>query len=187
RPPPPDSNPMHDLSELPNRKSLRMRGYDYSRAGAYFVTICSHHHHCTLGSVVGGHTPLTSIGKIVLEVWNALPERFPGLILDEFAIMPNHLHGVLGFVGAGLAPPVSTSSPPLSLHYSLADVVGAFKSISTIRVNRGLGQKGKPLWQRGYYEHIIRSGEDLKNIQRYIMENPMMWALDRENPASKSR
>jgi REP element-mobilizing transposase RayT len=120
---------------------------------------------------------------MVRSEWIALPERFSRLVLDEFVIMPNHLHGVLAFVGhVGGASHAGGASPSPTLF----DVIGAFKSISTIKVNRLMGRRGVPLWQRSYYEHIVRTGEDLRKIQRYILENPLMWSLDAENPNRES-
>ncbi len=191
---------MNTGPELPQRKSIRLQGFDYSLAGAYFVTICTHGKRCLLGSIVGKSVELSPAGEIVQAVWNSLPERFPRLVLDEFLIMPNHVHAVLGFVGAGLAPPAvspgkdadstATTAPTGAVttarNYSLADVIGAFKSISTIQVNKRLQRKGVPLWQRNYYEHIVRKGEDLRKIQQYILENPLNWALDAENPDCNS-
>ena len=171
--------------EFTQRKSIRLRGYDHSLAGPYFVTIGSHNKRCLLGSLAGKHVEPSLQGKLVQTVWNSLPERFPRLVLDEYVVMPNPLHALLGFVGAGLAlPAVSVGTDandragsipgeavaaPRS--YSLADVVGVFKSISTIQVNRLLKRKGTRLWQRNYYEHIVRTGEDLRKIQPYILEN----------------
>jgi putative transposase len=166
---------MHNPIVLPHRKQLRLRGHDYAFPGAYFVTICSAGKRPVFGSISGESIVLSPAGEIVRSEWIALTERFARLVLDEFVIMPNHLHGVLAFVGEGLAPPVS-----------LFDVIGAFKSISTIKVNKLLGRRGVPLWQRSYYEHIVRTGEDLRKIQRYILENPLMWSLDPENPNRKS-
>ena len=185
--------------DLPQRKSIRLQGFDYAQAGAYFVTICTQGKRCLLSSIVGKSVELTLAGEIVRAVWNSLPERFPRLVLDEFVIMPNHLHGVLGLIGAGLAPPAVNPGKTVSMmeadapkkpaapkKYSLPDVMGAFKSISTIQVNKRLQRKGIPLWQRSYYEHIIRKGEDLRKIQQYILENPLNWALDTENPHRNS-
>ena len=161
----------------PHRKQLRLHGYDYAFPGAYFVTICSAGKRPVLGSVSGKRIVLSPAGEIVRSEWIALAERFPRTLLDEFVIMPNHFHGVLAFVGAaGGASPSPT----------LFEVIGAFKSISTIKVNRLLRRRGVALWQRSYYEHIVRTGEDLKKIQRYIYENPLMWSLDPENPNCKS-
>ena len=161
----------------PHRKQLRLRGYDYAFPGVYFVTICSAGKRPVFASTSGESIVLSLAGEIVRSEWIALPERFARLVLDEFVIMPNHLHGVLAFVGhAGGASPSPT----------LFDVIGAFKSISTIKVNRLLRRSGVALWQRSYYEHIVRTGEDLRKIQRYILENPLMWSLDPENPNCKS-
>jgi len=186
---------------LPHRKQLRLRGYDYAFPGAYFVTICSAGKRPVFGSISGESIVLSPEGEIVRSEWIALPERFSRLVLDEFVIMPNHLHGVLAFVGpAGGADPSptmrnTTTNPggesPVptggaSPSPTLFEVIGAFKSISTIRVNRLLRRRGVPLWQRGYYERVVRTGEDLRKIQRYILENPLMWSLDPENPNRKS-
>jgi REP element-mobilizing transposase RayT len=175
----------------PHRKQLRLHGYDYAFPGAYFVTICSAGKHPVLGSVSGKRIVLSPAGEIVRSEWIALAERFPRTVLDEFVIMPNHLHGVLAFVGdAGGASPSPTRfdahAGGASPSPTLFEVIGAFKSISTIKVNRLLRQRGAALWQRSYYEHIVRTGEDLRKIQRYIYENPLMWSLDPENPNCKS-
>ncbi len=168
---------MRDPIALPHRKRLRLRGYDYAFPGVYFVTICSAGRRPIFGSINKNNTVLSAAGAIVRAEWIALPERFSRLVLDEFVIMPNHLHGVLAFVGpAGGASP----SPTLS------EVIGAFKSISTIKVNQLLQRRGVPLWQRSYHEHILRIGEDLGKIRRYIFENPLMWSSDPDNPHCKS-
>jgi len=184
---------MHNPIVLPQRKQLRLRGYDYAFPGAYFVTICSAGKRPVFGSISGESIVLSPAGEIVRSEWMALPERFSRLVLDEFVIMPNHLHGVLAFAGhAGGASPSpttgNTTTKPggTSPSPTLFDVIGAFKSISTIKVNGLLRRRGVPLWQRSYYEHIVRTGEDLRNIQRYISENPLMWSLDPENPNRKS-
>ena len=143
---------MQDPIVLPQRKQLRLRGYGYAFPGAYFVTICSAGKHAVFGSVSERRIVLSQTGEIVRSEWIALTERFSRLVLDEFVIMPNHLHGVLAFVGkAGGASPSPT----------LFEVIGAFKSISTIKVNKFLRRGGVPLWQRSYHEHIVRTGEDL--------------------------
>ena len=168
---------MYNPTVLPQRKQLRLRGCDYAFSGVYFVTICSAGKRAVFGSIRGESIVLSVAGEIVRSEWVALAERFARLVLDEFVIMPNHLHGVLGFIGqAGGASPSPT----------LFEVIGAFKSISTIKVNRLFGRRGVPLWQRSYYEHIVRTGDDLAKIQRYISENPLMWSLDHENPNRRS-
>ena len=158
---------------------MRLRGCDYSRDGPYFVTICTDEKKCTLGAVTGDVVTLTDVGVAVREAWVGLRGRFSTLALDEFIVMPNHVHGVLGFVGAGFTPPgVGTemvSGAKQDRRTSLSDVICAFKSFST-RMARLKGHAGV-LWQRGYYEHIVRDGEDLRNVQRYIFENPLRWRV----------
>jgi putative transposase len=169
------------------RKALRLLTRDYSQAGSYFVTICTHEKKCVLGSVESSQVQLSRVGEIVRATWNALPERFSRVVLDELVIMPNHLHAILTLMVEGFAPPGSVNMNKMpaarpAAYFSLPDVIGAFKSISTIHVNRLMNSKGSPLWQRSYFEHVIRNGEDLKNAQRYILDNPLRWSLDEENP-----
>lgn len=168
---------MQSSIALPERKRLRLRGFAYAFPGVYFVTICSAGTRPVFGSVSEGKTVLNAVGEMVCAEWYALAERFAGLVLDEFVIMPNHLHGVLARVEEGLAPPA---------RLTLFEVIGTFKSISTVKVNKLLRRRGVALWQRSYHERIVRDGEDLRKIQRYILENPLMWSLDPENPNRES-
>jgi putative transposase len=126
-----------------------------------------------------GEMRLNDAGRMVRSVWQALPRRFSGMELDTFVVMPNHMHGIATFVGAGLAlpdPEGAASSAP-----TLGDVVRAFKSLSAIHVNRLLRRSG-PLWQRGYFDHVVRDDRDLERIREYIATNPLRWAPDRGNP-----
>ena len=126
---------------------------------------------------------LNEAGRVLKGVWDGLPERFPSVALDRSVVMPNHMHGLMFFVGAGLAPPKgegAASSAP-----TLGDVVRALKPISAVHVNRLLGRTGHPLWQRNYYDHIVRNEDDLDRIRQYISENPARWDMDPENPARR--
>ena len=188
-----------DGASVFRRRSLRLRGFDYSQEGAYFVTICTHDRACLFGEVVDGEMRLNDVSRVVQTVWDGLLERFPSVELDAFVVMPNHVHGIL-VVGAALAPPkrrnvgaglalplggAASSAPTGTTSTTLGNVVRAFKSMSAIGVNRLLKRLGQPLWQRGYYEHIIRSEKSLSRIQEYIATNPSSWELDRENPRRK--
>ena len=210
-----------------DRRSLRMNGYDYAQAGAYFITICTQDRACLLGDVANEEIRLSDAGRTVQEAWQALLGRFSGMELDAFVIMPNHVHGIIvipgrgescirpddsrqpdsgdhkdrpygtghahgivsligpgSVVGAGLALPEekgAASSAP-----TLGDVARAFKSISAIRVNRLLTRSGS-LWQRNYYERVIRNKRELDKIREYITTNPLKWPLDRENPHRTGR
>ena len=156
------------------RRSIRFREYDYSRPGAYFVTIVSHQRECLFGEAEGVTVRLSETGTIVKETWEALPDRYPSLKNEFYMVMPNHIHGIIFIVGAGLALPDARPA--------LGDIVRTFKSISAIRANRLLKRSGSPLWQRNYFEHIIRNLEELNHIRQYITFNPRQWDLDRENP-----
>ena len=128
-------------------------------------------------------------GESVRRVWHDLPTRFPSLVLDAFVVMPNHVHGIMVLVSAGSAASPGTAPFDSALDKSssptLGEILRAFKSLSAIEVNRICGRSG-PIWQRNYYDHIIRSGEDLDAIRRYVVENPLMWATDPENPEGKT-
>jgi putative transposase len=150
-----------------HRRSIRFQGYDYSQSGAYFVTICTNNRELLLTN---------DTIHVVQSTWTELPNRFTNLLLDEFIIMPNHVHGILLLTCEPDPPDIRRTGP------TLATVVGAFKSISAIAVNRVLGRRGMPFWQRNYYEHIIRSEEKLNQIRRYMRDNPAKWAEDPNNP-----
>jgi len=176
------------MHEIHHRHSIRLKGYDYSQTGYYFVTICTRNRECVFSDVVDGKMKLSRIGQLVQIAWNDLLERFHNLELDEFAVMPNHVHGIIIIVEAGLALPnqgAASSAPTKDISTRLGDVVRAFKSVSAINVNRFLSRLGVPLWQRNYYEHIIRNEESLNRVREYIETNPLHWELDRENPHRK--
>lgn len=188
----------------PRRRSIRLKGWNYARTGAYFVTVCLQNRECLLGDVVGDAVVRLESGGLVQSCWEDLQQRFPGLELDAFVVMPNHVHGIIVIdpVGVGLAPPAmgdavmvtgaannrgaASSGTPTNNGApggpTLGDIMRAFKSISAIAVNRHLRRSGQPLWQRNYYEHIIRDEEELNRIRNYIIHNPLQWMLDRENP-----
>jgi putative transposase len=174
-------------ANVPQRRSLRLRDYNYAQAGAYFVTICTWQRACTLGAVVEDRMRLSLIGETASERWNDLPNHHP-VELDVFTVMPNHLHGVLVILDreageAGLAP---TVGQPRSRKATLGAIVGSFKSATSKAISeRGIGG-GTPLWQRGYYEHVIRSEQALTSIRQYIAENPAKWAFDEENPQRRA-
>jgi REP element-mobilizing transposase RayT len=148
-----------------HRHSLRLEGYDYSQNGAYFVTICTHQGVCILARVVDGRCQETRIGQIARWVWEELARHY-AVILDEFCIMPNHVHGIL-FIEEGSS-------------HGLAEIVRGFKSYSAKRINQVTKSGGKPVWQRNYYERVIRNERELNAVREYIRNNPMKWELDQE-------
>jgi len=169
------------------RRSIRLAGYDYSSSGVYFVTICAFRRMMLFGEIRDAKMIPHAVGALVVAAWYELPNRFPTVTLDAFALMPNHLHGIIALhkknraeasgtsAEADSAPPNSNPTP------TLAHVVRTFKSLAYAAVRRRL-RRTSPMWQRNYYEHIIRPGNDLTAIQRYVWENPSRWQFDRENP-----
>jgi REP element-mobilizing transposase RayT len=167
-------------------RPLRLPNYDYTQAGAYFVTVCTHERKCILGSVSSENVSLSSEGEIVREVWKKLPQHFTCIRLDEFIIMPNHIHGILWIqnnptsrVGAQHAAhlqPTNHSKEPKA--NSLGAIIRSFKSAATRRINQLHHSPGAKFWQRSFYDHVIRDEVDLYNHRRYILENPLKWELD---------
>lgn len=176
-----------------HRHSIRLQGYDYSQAGAYFATACTKNRECILGMVRNDEVELSALGEIVGCCWENLPRQFPNVRLDAFVVMPNHIHGIILLtenVGATLAvaPDKAGASPAPTgaMRPKLGDVVGTFRSLCVNNwldyINQNhLNAIGK-FWQRNYYEHIVRDERDLNRIREYIATNPIRWDLDRENP-----
>jgi REP element-mobilizing transposase RayT len=173
------------------RRSIRLQGYNYSRAGAYYITICTRDRQCLLGKVVDGKTQLNEAGNIVQTVWEGLPQFYGGVELDAFIVMPNHIHGIIVIrtgVGAIHESPLQSNPPTLARvadrrRMLLSKVIGRFKMASAKRVNDLRQTTGSAVWQRNYYEHVVRDEESLNRIRQYIIDNPAQWDFDRENPA----
>ncbi len=170
-----------------HRRSVRLQGYDYSQPGAYFVTVCTHGGDCILGDVVDGQVRLSSLGDVVRRVWHGLEERFERIELDSFVVMPNHVHGIVVItpvVGArvGAIHELPLQGRTQRRRMLLPKVVGYFKMNASRAINGLRGTPGTPVWQRNYYEHVVRGEWELRAIQQYILDNPFNWQLDRENP-----
>ena len=176
------------------RKRLRLPGYDYSSPGWYFVTICTHQRRLLYGDVVGGRMEPTDAGKMVQEAWFAIPERYPHVSLDVMVVMPNHIHGIIVNNPSGvIGDRAPTRGAPTDVHpdcMTLGEVVGAYKSLTTHAYIRGVyshawSRFDKQVWQRSYYERVIRNERELLNIREYIANNPKMWDKDEENPINR--
>jgi len=172
------------------RKSIRLPRYDYSQAGAYFVTVVTLEHKCLFGEIVDGEMVLNAWGQIIQKWWDDLPVHFPNVETGAFVIMPNHVHGiiVINGRGAGTAPlPLDGENrggetPPLPKRPTLGQIIAYFKYKSTKEINALAGAEVvTKLWQRNYYEHIIRNDREMDAIWRYIEANPANWAKDKEN------
>ncbi len=162
-----------------HRKSIRLKGFDY-RSAVYFVTICVQNRECLFGTISPDRMLLNDAGTMVSSEWLALSKRFPSIILDEFVVMPNHFHGII------CISPDSIDNP------KLGKIIGAFKSIVNNNYIDGVNNRdwthfNKRLWQRNYYEHIVRNDSALQKIQQYIRDNPSTWHTDSLHPDVESK
>ncbi|MHB8104719.1 MAG: transposase [Dehalococcoidales bacterium] len=166
-------------SDIHHRRSIRLKGYDYSLPGAYFVTIITYQRIPVFGEIKAQNMLLGDFGEIAISCWEDIPKHYPNILLDSFIIMPNHVHGILIIdnVGAGLKP------APTAKKYPLSEIVRSFKTFSARRINTLRKTPGLPVWQRNYYAHIIRNEEELNSIREYIENNIREWETDKENPS----
>jgi len=175
-----------------HRRSVRLKEYDYSQPGTYFVTICTHERACSLGEVCDGTMHLSRYGESVDTCWREIPLHFPTVMLDVYVVMPNHIHGILMINVAPMQDmachvPTAFGAPQRG---SLGTIVAAFKSAATKQINLVRNTPGAPLWQTNYYEHIIRTAHpaaaerELRAIRDYILNNPIQWQVDKDNPTN---
>lgn len=181
-------------------KSIRLRDYDYTTEGAYFITICSLNRAFIFGDIVDESVRLTRVGELVEETWFDLPNHHPNVSLDLHVVMPNHFHGLLLLTDKSAKEPDESGScdqarrgraatseafgKPVS--GSIPTIIRSFKSAATRRANSESGHRKGGIWQRNYYEHIIRDEQTLLRAREYIQNNPIMWMLDPENPDTTS-
>ncbi len=217
-----------------HRRSIRLKEYDYSRPGFYFVTVCIFKRECLFGEIINGRIHLSQYGEIVSTKWFGLSGHFGYVIPYEFIIMPNHIHGIIninepaeagsprsgtgefekrlskcdkGLINTGSHPPkdikisnvhenqihekINMSRETIKVggdiphQQELGKIIAYFKYISTKHVNMVRKTPGMKLWQRNYYEHIIREENELTNVQQYIIKNPQKWEFDNENPQNR--
>lgn len=194
-----------------HRRSIRLKGYDYAAEGLYFITLCTAQRQCLFGVIVNGQMQLNSLGQIVAHEWMKTPQIRPNFDLDAWVVMPNHIHGIVVIhsshppndeitpVGAhrraprGLAThgddplPNAKSGIAYRRPHSVSSFVAGFKAVTTKQINIQRNTAGTPIWQRNYYEHIIRSEDSLHYIQQYIYNNPVTWRDDQLHPANPSK
>jgi len=199
-----------------NRRSIRLKGYDYSQAGAYFITICTQNRECLFGEIVEGEMVLNKFGEVVNDFCTRTESHFKNITFDSSVIMPNHFHAIINIVGAGSPRPIddpiqNIKSPAVievqagsprpiddpiqngrndGRNYdgrgnpapTVGNIVGYFKYQTTKQINNIKQIPGTKLWQRNYYEHIIRNENDYNRIYEYTQNNPLQWELDSLHP-----
>jgi putative transposase len=181
------------------RRTIRLPGYDYSRSGGYFVTICTHNRDYLFGEIKNGEMRLHEFGEIVAMEWAQTPSIRPRIALDVFCVMPNHFHGIIVIKNelcdmgvfscrGTLQRAPTVQFPPKMEHFgkptsdTIPTIVRLFKSSTTKRINTKRETSGSPVWQRNYYEHVIRDDDELNRIREYVGANPANWDRDEENP-----
>ena len=167
--------------EIHKRRSIRLKNYDYAQQGVYFVTVCTYHRECLFGEVKNGEMCLNDYGLIVNRCWRALIHHYGNIELGMHIIMPNHFHGIINIiqqsnVGAGLKPAPT--------NHALSEIVRALKTFSSRQINQLRNSPGAPVWQRNYFERVIRNERELMKMREYIRNNPHLWDTDDENPAA---
>lgn len=178
-----------------HRRSIRLKGYDYLQPGAYYVTIVVWQRECLFGEVVNGKMKLNEHGLVAKQQLEKLPKRFPNIELGAFIIMPNHIHVIVIIInGRGTAENLKNPDGEPSrraptqerfqkpVKGSIPTIIRSYKSAVAYRINLMRGTQGVPVWQRNYYEHVIRNQQELQTKTDYIEANPMLWDEDDENP-----
>ena len=190
--------------DIHKRQSIRLKGYDYSQSGFYFITICCYQRESLFGEVINNQIILNNLGELVKEEWLKSAEIRKEIELDVFIIMPNHFHGIVIIdrqinknldnhqnVGANGRLPLQTiqsSQQKISMKpKSLSSLIAGFKSATTKKINIIRDTPKNPVWQRNYYDRIIRNHESLERIREYIQNNPLSWENDRLHPNNPSK
>ena len=205
---------MHFNPDIHHRQSIRLRDYDYSQPGAYFITICTHQRESLFGYITDGMMNMNATGMLVDATWRDLPNRYPTIELGDHVVMPNHFHGIVHIldghpVGARFIAPSTQFIAPdncadqcvqseiqpgtmgqgtinqgvinqgaINRAPTVGNVIRGFKARCTHGVNQLNNTTGQPLWQRNYYEHIIRNEQAYRTIAEYIRSNPQRWQYD---------
>ncbi len=184
-----------------DRKSIRLQGYDYASAGAYFITICTHQRQCLFGEVIKGVMELSNYGTIAATEWARSTDIRQEIELGEWIVMPNHFHGIV-FIRPTVEERTQSPAPlqPLQGYgyqletgmairkpKSLSSLIAGFKIAVTTKINGDRHTPRKPVWQRNYYEHIIRDEISLEKIRQYILNNPVSWEQDQLHPNNPSK
>ena len=176
---------MEHEAEIHGRRSIRLKGYDYTQVGAYFVTVAVRGRLALFGESVDAEVRLNDAGEMAHSVWQTMPQRFPFVEMDAFVVMPDHVHGIVVIRGDGAQAPIGDACAPDSADAAptaraLGDVVGAYKSLTTAAYIRGVHNAGWPpfrrrLWQRNFYERVVRDEYEMNELRAYIRDNPLRW------------
>jgi REP element-mobilizing transposase RayT len=182
-------HPLGGDARRTGRRSIRLKEYDYSQAGGYFVTMCVRNRECLFGKIIESEMKMNGFGEIVKECWDEIPNNYRNTEIDEFVVMPNHIHGIIMILDDLKSDDVVGAIHELPLQMDiikrrqmlLPKIIGRFKMNSAKRINEIRNSPGVPVWQRNYFEHVIRTEKELNHIREYIINNPTGWPKDEEN------
>ncbi|MBM4167488.1 MAG: transposase [Ignavibacteria bacterium] len=178
--------------DIHHRRSIRLREFDYSNTGAYFITLCLQHRDLLFGKCEHGSIELNEFGNIAKNIWVSLKERFNKIELDEFVIMPNHIHGIIvikndnvsgnnvGAMNVGAIHELPLQNKIERRNMLLPKIIGYYKMNSAKRINEIRKTRGTHVWQKNYFERVIRNENELIKIREYIITNPLRWEIDNE-------
>jgi len=164
-----------------DRKSSRLSKYDYTQPGMYFVTICTKDRQCLFGSITNGIMYLNQFGMIAEQEWLQTMMIRPNVFLDKYVMMPDHVHAIIEIIRRGVMHYAPTQTGFNSPSQTVGAIVRGYKSAVTKRINQIRHSPGQSIWQRGFYDHIIRNDEDLGRVREYIRLNPVNWERDEFN------
>jgi REP-associated tyrosine transposase len=168
------------MGTIQNRKALRLKDYDYSQPGNYSVTICTQNMNCLFGKIVDKKMKLNSLGIIANDYWKNLPTRYPFVELDKHQVMPNHIHGIMS-VRTIHKLSLRSLPPQTRRNMLLSKIIGFYKMKTAKQINILRNTPSKPVWQRSFYDHVIRNEKDLERTREYIINNPENWKDDLKN------
>ena len=174
--------------KIKKRHSIRLQKYDYLQSGYYFVTICAQNRQQIFGTIINNQMTLNDGGNMIDFWWQEMFKKYKNISIDEYIIMPNHIHGIINIVGAGSPRPKSPRPDNNKIigrgnrAPTIGNIIAYFKYQTTKQINEPQNTPGKKIWQRNYHDHIIRNDKSLNNIRNYIINNPATWQFDVENP-----
>lgn len=175
--------------QIHKRRSIRLPHHNYAGTSSYFITICSHQRQCLFGEVEGERTRLNHLGYVAQKCWKNIPEHFPHVTIDEFVLMPNHLHGILHFCSDTEAKEkrIQPAFAQGRQAKTLGSVIASYKAAVAKQIRQTCNSPHLKVWQRNYYEKIVRDQTSLYAFRTYIQQNPLQWYLDADNPQNISQ
>ena len=176
------------INKFYTRRNNRLKDYDYTSNGYYFITVCVENHQQIFGTIGNNQMQLNDAGNMINTILNQIPENYAGIDLDEHIVMPNHIHGIMNIAVGARSPRPGSPRPDNNKIIgrgnrapTIGNIIAYFKYQTTNQINESQNTPGKKIWQRNYHDRIIRNDESLNNIRDYIINNPKTWEKDENN------